>query len=102
MTITKGVNPIPPLQVEVIRTIEDYVPPENRTLGWAALEWSSCLRQPDGENAGQPWIFTNEQVRIVLRWYEITDRGRFRYRRGVIRRLKGWGRARIRLRLRLA
>lgn len=70
----------------------DTVPEPNRTLGWAALEWTATyLQQPDGPEAGQPWLFTDEQARIILRWYEIDARGKFPYRRGVLRRMKGWG-----------
>ncbi|WP_239153557.1 terminase [Virgisporangium aliadipatigenens] len=62
------------------------------TLGWTVLEWTvEYLRQPDGPDAGAPWRFTPEQVRIVLWWYAIDPRGRFVYRRAVIRRSKGWG-----------
>lgn len=72
--------------------MDDYVPADNRTLGWDVIAWClTYLRQPDGENAGKPWFFTNEQVRIIARWFEVTERGRFHYRRGVVRRLKGWG-----------
>ncbi len=75
-----------------VRTWPDTVPPQNRTLGWPVLEWTSeFLLQPDGENAGQQWEFTTEQARILLRWYEIDAHGRFTHRRGVLRRLKGWG-----------
>jgi hypothetical protein len=49
------------------------------------------LLQPDGPNAGEPWVYTNEQARFVLWWYAIDERGRFIYRRGMLRRLKGWG-----------
>ncbi|QPB09762.1 terminase large subunit [Streptomyces phage Shady] len=79
--------------MEPVRTIEDdYVPPDNRTLGvWAFLWCSHYLRQPDGPDAGSPWRFTPEQIRIIKRWYEIDDAGRFVYRQGTIRRLKGWG-----------
>jgi len=43
-----------------------------RTLGWTVLEWTvEYLRQPDGPEAGQPWRFTPEQVRIVLWWYAV-------------------------------
>lgn len=49
------------------------------------------LVQPDGPNVGDPWVYTDEQLRILLRWYAIDDEGRFTYRRGVIRRMKGWG-----------
>jgi hypothetical protein len=68
------------------------VPSENRTLGWHVLQWSAdYLLQPDGPEAGIPWQFTREQARIVLRFYEIDDYGKFCHRRGVLRRLKGWG-----------
>lgn len=71
---------------------ERRVPAENRTLGWEALGWTTeFLRQPDGADAGLPWRFTAEQVRILLRWYEIDEHGRFVSRRGVLRRMKGWG-----------
>ena len=78
--------------VNPIRTWPDVVPAYNRTLGWSALAWASdYLKQPDGPTAGEPWHYTPEQVRILLRWYEIDDEGKFLHRRGVLRRLKGWG-----------
>lgn len=62
------------------------------TLGWDVLDWChENLLTPDGELAGQPWMFTPEQARLVLWWYAIDERGRFLYRDGSIRRLKGWG-----------
>lgn len=68
------------------------VPPENRTLGWEILDWQvKYLLQPDGPEAGQPWTYTPEQLRFILNWYAIDDAGRFAYRRGVLRRMKGWG-----------
>lgn len=64
----------------------DYIPAENRTLGWIAAAWmTEHLVQPDGPNAGEPFELTREQLRILLRWYEINDIGRFRYRRGILR-----------------
>lgn len=75
-----------------VRTWQDRVPDDTRTIGWQVLAWTAdYLLQPDGENAGEPWQFTPEQARIVLRWYEVDERGRFIHRRGVVRRLKGWG-----------
>ena len=66
--------------------------PEDRTLGWGVIEWcTKWVLQPDGPNAGSSWRFTDEQARMVLDWYEIDDTGNFVYRRGVIRRMKGWG-----------
>lgn len=67
-------------------------PPENRTLGWQVLDWQyDYLLQPDGPSAGTPWVYTDEQLRFLLNWYGIDDAGRFVYRRGVLRRMKGWG-----------
>lgn len=78
--------------MEPLRTIDDYIPPRNRTLGPFAFMWcSKYLVQPDGPDAGKPWRFTEEQERILHRWYEIDENGRFVYRQGTIRRLKGWG-----------
>lgn len=62
------------------------------TLGWQVLEWTiDYLLQPDGPDAGQPWRYTAEQVRILLWWYAVDPLGRFVYRRAVLRRSKGWG-----------
>lgn len=78
--------------MEPIRTWPDTVPDRTRTLGWDVLLWTArYLRQPDGPDAGSPWRFTPEQVRIVLRWYEVDEHGVFTRKQGTIRRLKGWG-----------
>lgn len=62
------------------------------TLGWGLLAWASYyLQQPDGPDAGKSFVFTKEQVRFILWWYAIDDLGRFVYRSGVLRRMKGWG-----------
>lgn len=77
---------------ESLRTQPDRIPAEDRTLGWQVLQWTAeYLQQPDGPGAGQPWRFKPEQVDMVLLWYEIDGQGRFASRRGVIRRMKGWG-----------
>ena len=77
---------------QAVRSCPDDVPPENRTLGWQVLAWTAdYLQQPDGPMAGRPWEFTTEQAKIVLRWYAIDDQGKFVFRRGVLRRMKGWG-----------
>jgi phage terminase large subunit-like protein len=74
------------------RLSHDDVPSPERTLGWSILQWTAeYLQQPDGPHAGDPWTFTSEQVRIALRWYAVDAKGRFAYRRGVLRRMKGWG-----------
>ena len=62
------------------------------TLGWQILGWTKkYLLQPDGPEAGAAWTFTPEQARFLLWWYGVDERGRFLYRRGMLRRMKGWG-----------
>ena len=62
------------------------------TLGWQVLGWTAdYLRQPDGDEAGRPWCYTDEQARFILWWYAIDAHGRFLYRGGMLRRVKGWG-----------
>lgn len=63
-----------------------------RTLGWTILAWCHrWLRIPDGIHAGDPWMFTAEQARFLLWWYAIDGAGRFIYRSGMFRRMKGHG-----------
>ncbi|MEU2111528.1 terminase [Streptomyces sp. NPDC019507] len=58
------------------------------TLGWQIAGWcAEFLRAEDGG----PWRFTREQLRFVLWWYAVDENGRFIYRKGVLQRLKGWG-----------
>lgn len=62
------------------------------TLGWYILAWAfKYLQQPDGPDAGEPFLFTDEQMRLILWWYAVDAEGRFLYNSGVIRRMKGWG-----------
>lgn len=63
-----------------------------RTLGWQILAWTAeYFRQPDGPDAGRPWRYTGEQARWLLWWYALDDVGRFIFRSGMLRRVKGWG-----------
>jgi hypothetical protein len=56
------------------------------------LKWTAeNLLQPDGPRAGYPWKFTKEQTRFILNWYAIDEAGRFKYRYGMFRRMKGHG-----------
>lgn len=59
-----------------------------RTLGWQILRWVANNLLDD---EGNPFKPTREQVRFILWWYAVDDTGRFVYRRGVLQRLKGWG-----------
>lgn len=64
------------------------LPERNRTLGWHIAGWChEFLLGPEGK----PWTFTPEQFRFILWWYAFDDEGNFVYRRGVLQRLKGWG-----------
>lgn len=64
-----------------------FVLPEY-TLGWQIAGWVlEYLNNEDGE----PWVYTNEQLRFLLWWYAVDESGRFLYRTGVLQRLKGWG-----------
>ena len=63
-----------------------------RTLGWQIIGWcAKYLLQPDGLHVGEPWKFTDEQSRFLLWWYAVDADGQFVYRRGTLRRMKGWG-----------
>lgn len=64
------------------------------TLGWGVYAWGEeYLLQPDGENAGDPFTFTREQLNFILWWYAVDASGRFVHRRAVLRRAKGWGKS---------
>ncbi|AWN07376.1 terminase large subunit [Streptomyces phage Maneekul] len=58
------------------------------TLGWQIAGW--CAQWLRAEDGG-PWKFTKEQLRFVLHWYAVDSTGRFTNRKGVLQRLKGWG-----------
>jgi len=65
-----------------------------KTLGWEIIAWAeSYLLQPDGDDAGQPFTFTREQCNFILWFYAVDAGGSFEYRRGVLRRAKGWGKS---------
>lgn len=67
-----------------------YLP--EKTLGWAILNWwAEYVRTPGGDHAGEAFMPTLEQARFTLWWYAVDDNGKYIYREGVLRRLKGWG-----------
>lgn len=64
------------------------------SLGWGLLDWfAEYMRVPDGPLAGEPLVFTDEQTALLVRWYQLDDRGRFVYRRGCKRAAQGWGKS---------
>lgn len=63
-----------------------------RTLGWGVLNWwAQYVKTPGGDHAGEAFMPTLEQARWVLWWYAVDEDGRYSYRNGVLRRMKGWG-----------
>lgn len=58
------------------------------TLGWQIAGW--CSEFLASEDGGE-WNFTDEQLRFLLWWYAVDETGRFIYRKGVLQRMKGWG-----------
>ncbi|MGB0972700.1 MAG: hypothetical protein ACPGVG_17345, partial [Mycobacterium sp.] len=67
-----------------------YLP--EKTLGWGVLNWwAKYVKTPGGTDAGSPFLPTLEQARFVLWWYAVDEHGKYAYREGVLRRMKGWG-----------
>lgn len=64
-----------------------------KSLGPAIVNWMyDYVIQPTGPRAGEGFIVTFEQYRFLMWWYAVNpDSGRFTYRNGLLRRLKGWG-----------
>lgn len=82
-----------PLGLEAIVSLPTF-PASQPTLGWGIADFvESYLLQPDGDLAGEPFRLTDEQLRFLLWFYAVDEHGRFIYRRGVLRRAKGWGKS---------
>lgn len=81
--------------MDAVLTVPDF--PDDgsvKTLGWDVAAWcETYLLQPDGDDAGEPFRFTPEQLRFLLWFYAIDSKGAFHYRRGTLRRAKGWGKS---------
>lgn len=74
---------------QVRRNGEWHLP--KKTIGWQVIDWmTEYLKAPEGED-DDPFMPTFEQVRFLLWWYAVDSRGRYAYRSGVLRRMKGWG-----------
>ena len=64
------------------------------SLGWQVLDWAQdSFRVPDGPFGGDPLTLTDEQTTILVRFYQLDDRGDFLFRRAAVRRSKGWGKS---------
>jgi hypothetical protein len=63
------------------------------TLGWGILR-HGAKHLPAPDDPSRPFVLTDEQVDIVLRWYALDERtGEFLYRRGELEMAKGWGKS---------
>lgn len=80
--------------MDAIVSLPPFDPEQTLTLGYGIADWiEGYLLQPDGDTAGEPFVLTDEQLRFLLWYYAVDDRGRFLYRRAVLRRAKGWGKS---------
>lgn len=64
------------------------------TIGWQVVKWvgdNLLSDEVDDLGAPKPFRLTREQVRFLLWFYAVDERGRFVYRNAVLQRLKGWG-----------
>ena len=76
--------------MQVLRTLPGGLP--KYTIGNHVIAWCEhWLEIPDGERAGEPWIFTGEQARFIVWFYAVDEIGEWIYRRGILRKPKGWG-----------
>jgi len=66
---------------------------EMPSLGWALLDWLSDVL-PSPRDPAAPFEFTDEQAKLLVRWYSIHPvTGEYVYRRGQSRRSKGIGKS---------
>lgn len=64
------------------------------SLGWAVADWfEQYLIVPSGRDYGAPLVLTDEQLSFLVRYYRLDPAGRRVYRRGAVRRVKGWGKS---------
>jgi hypothetical protein len=65
------------------------------TLGYVVLDWMGEMLAAPDRTEYEPLVLTREQAQFILNFYAIDPRtGRRRYRRAVLSRPKGWGKAR--------
>lgn len=63
-----------------------------KSLGWGIFNWwATYVKTPGGDHAGTAFMPTMEQVRFILWWYAVDENGKYTYRNGVFRRMKGHG-----------
>lgn len=76
------------------RTLAPLVAPYPLSLGFGVAKWiEDWLLQPDGPDAGDPYVLTKDQLTFILRWYQVDHVGRFVYRQGMKVDAKGKGKS---------
>jgi hypothetical protein len=65
---------------------------EGASLGWDAAEWMADYL-PSPADPTQPFLLTEEQLDIILRWYAVDEEGGYLHRRGALEMAKGWGKS---------
>lgn len=61
-----------------------------KSLGWEIINWMSrYLRDPSETTL--PFLPTPEQARFLVWWYAVDENGKYAFRKGVFRRVKGHG-----------
>lgn len=61
------------------------------SLGWGFLDWTFA-HLPDPRDDTKPFIYTDEQARRIIRWFEIHPiTGEYVYARMILEESKGWG-----------
>lgn len=91
--MTTEMTPLGLPVIEAVTSLPTF-PASQPTLGWGVADFiEGYLLQPDGDLAGEPFRLTDEQLRFLLWFYAVDERGRFIYRRAVLRRAKGWGKS---------
>lgn len=68
-------------------------PEDFPTLGWQVLAWTYA-HLPSPADETKPLVYTDEQARRILRWYELDpDTGEFIYETLILEEAKGWGKS---------
>lgn len=70
-------------------------PGEFPSLGWLMAEWcQEFLIIPDGDRHGEPFVLTDEQLALMVRFYRLDPKTGSRVvRRSMVVRPKGWGKS---------
>lgn len=62
-----------------------------RTLGPQVAGWAFRFLRALGGDENDGFVLTDEQFRFMCWWYALDEHGEFIYSRGVLQRVKGWG-----------